>query len=33
MRNALMKMSDNKDKKLKAYVWIAENFPIKSSVQ
>lgn len=32
MRNALMKMSDNKDKKLKAYVWIAENFPIKSSV-
>ncbi len=33
MRNALMKISDNKDKKLKAYVWIAENFPIKSSVK
>lgn len=32
MRNALLKMSDNKDKKLKAYVWIADNFPIKSSV-
>jgi GPCR-chaperone len=32
MRNALMKISDNKDKKLKAYVWIVDNFPIKSSV-
>lgn len=32
MRSALIKMSDNKDKKLKAQVWIAENFPIKSSV-
>jgi len=32
MRDALIKISDNKDKKLKAYVWIAENFPIKSSV-
>lgn len=32
MRSALMNMSDSKDKKLKAYVWIAENFPIKSSV-
>jgi hypothetical protein len=33
MRSALIKMSDNKDKKLKAHVWIAENFPIKSSVR
>lgn len=33
MRSALIKISDNKDKKLKAYVWIAENFPIKSSVK
>jgi hypothetical protein len=33
MRAALMKMSDKKEKKLKAYVWIAENFPIKSSVR
>ncbi len=32
MRSALIKMSDNKEKKLKAQVWIAENFPIKSSV-
>jgi hypothetical protein len=33
MRSALIKMSDNKDKKLKAHVWIAENFPIKASVR
>lgn len=33
MRTALIKMSDNKDKKMKAHVWIAENFPIKSSVR
>jgi hypothetical protein len=33
MRSALIKMGDNKDKKLKAQVWIAENFPIKSSVK
>lgn len=33
MRSALIKMSDNKDKKMKAHVWIAENFPIKSSVR
>ena len=32
MRNALMKMGNKKEKKLKAYVWIADNFPIKSSV-
>jgi hypothetical protein len=31
-RNQLMKIDNTKDKKLKAYVWIAENFPIKSSV-
>ena len=33
MRNALLKMSDKKEKKMKAYVWIADNFPIKSSVR
>ena len=33
MRNALMNMSDKKEKKLKAYVWIVDNFPIKSSVR
>jgi hypothetical protein len=32
IRNQIMKISDNKDKKLKAYIWIAENYPIKSSV-
>lgn len=32
MRKALMKMDDKGDKKLKAYVWVAENFPIKTSV-
>lgn len=31
LRNQLMKL-DNKEKSLKAYVWIAENFPIRSSV-
>jgi hypothetical protein len=33
MRDALMKIGDKKEKKLKAYVWIADNFPIKSSVR
>jgi hypothetical protein len=32
IRNQIMKISENKDKKLKAYIWVAENFPIKSSV-
>lgn len=32
IRDQLMKIGNNKDKKLKAYVWIAENFPIKASV-
>lgn len=31
-RDSLMKL-DNKDKILKAYVWVAENFPVKSSVK
>ena len=30
-REQLMKL-DNKEKSLKAYVWIAEEFPVKSSV-
>ncbi len=33
MRKALMKIEEKGDKKLKAYVWVAENFPIKSSVR
>lgn len=33
MRKALMKIEEKGDKKLKAYVWVAENFPIKSSVK
>jgi hypothetical protein len=32
LRGELMKIDQNKEKSLKAYVWIAENFPIKSSV-
>jgi hypothetical protein len=32
IRSELMKLENNKDKSLKAYVWIAENYPIKSSV-
>jgi hypothetical protein len=31
-RETLMKL-DNKEKNLKAYVWVAENFPVKSSVR
>ena len=31
LRETLMKL-DNKEKNLKAYVWVAENFPVKSSV-
>lgn len=33
MKKALMKIEEKGDKKLKAYVWVAENFPIKSSVR
>lgn len=33
MRKALMKIEEKGDKKLKAYVWVAEDFPIKSSVR
>jgi hypothetical protein len=33
VRKALMKIEEKGDKKLKAYVWVAENFPIKSSVR
>jgi hypothetical protein len=32
IRNQIMKIGVNKDKKLKAYIWVADNFPIKSSV-
>ena len=32
IRNQIMTMGNNKDKKLKAYLWIAEDYPIKSSV-
>lgn len=32
LRKELMKIDEKGDKKLKAYIWVAENFPIKSSV-
>lgn len=32
MREQIMKLGNNKDKKLKAIIWVAEDYPIKSSV-
>lgn len=32
LRSEILKIQNNKEKTFKAYVWIAENFPIKSSV-
>ena len=31
LRKEIMKL-DNKEKSLKAYVWIADNFPVRASV-
>jgi hypothetical protein len=33
VKSTLLGLGNNKDKKLKAYVWIAEGFPLKASVK